>query len=151
MTEACDITNRPPPPEGNPAEDVIRKIISESKYIAIIGLSGKPEKESRGVGLYLKNHGYNVIPVNPNLEKWEGLRAYKSLDEVEGPVDVVDIFRKPETIGGLVDEIIRKKPKYAWFQLGIVNNEAAARLREAGVTVVQDRCMKIEHAAVSGK
>lgn len=148
MTEACDITNRPPAPEGNPGPDVIRKIIEESKTIAVIGLSAKPEKESRNVGLYLKSHGYNVIPVNPTLESWEGLNAHKSLDEVEGPVDVVDIFRRPEAIGDLVDEIIRKKPKYAWFQLGIVNNEAAARLREAGVIVVQDRCMKIEHAAI---
>jgi len=150
MTEACDITNRPAPPDQNPPPEEIKTILDTSKTVAVIGLSQKPGRESRDVGLYLRGHGYTVIPVNPAIERWEGVASYPDLASIPGPVDLVDIFRRAEAIDGLVDEIIAKKPKYCWFQLGVVNNAAATKLREASITVVQDRCMKIEHAALIG-
>jgi len=150
MTEACDITNRPPSPDQNPEPEQIRAILETSKNIAIVGLSPKPGRASGDVGMYLKDHGYNVIPVNPAISLWEGVKAYASVADIPGRVDVVDIFRKPEAINEMVDDILAIKPVCAWFQLGIVNNEAAARLRNGGVTVVQDRCMKIEHASLVG-
>lgn len=151
MTQACDISSRPPAPDYNPEPDEIRGILSESKTIAIIGLSDKPGRASLDVGLYLKDHGYTIIPVNPKISEWQGLKAYNSLGKVSEQVDIVDIFRKADAIDGLVDEIVKKKPKVVWLQLGIVNNEAAAKMREAGIVVVQDRCMKIEYLSLMGR
>jgi hypothetical protein len=151
MTEACDISSRPPAPDYNPEPDEIRSILSESRTIAVIGLSDKPRRASLDVGLYLKNHGYTIIPVNPKIPEWQGLKAYSSLGKVSEQVDIVDIFRKADAIDGLVDEIVEKQPKVVWLQLGIVNNEAAAKIREAGIVVVQDRCIKIEHISLIGR
>ena len=146
MPTACDITNRPPAPEHNPGPDVIKKILEESKTIAVVGLSDTPGRPSLDVAVYLKNHGYNVIPVNPKLTEWEGTKAYADLAEVPDPVDIVDIFRRADAIDDMVEQIIAVKPNCAWLQLGIVNNVAGDRLRRAGIQVVQDKCMKIEHS-----
>ena len=146
MSDACDITNRPPEAKGNPSPETIVEIIEESANIAIIGLSKKPGRASLDVGLYLKDNGFNIIPVNPRFAEWEGVKAYPSLGDVPGDLDIVDVFRRADSIDELVDDIIAKKPKYVWFQLGIVNNEAAVKLRGAGIVVVQDKCLKIEHA-----
>ncbi|MDH5636995.1 MAG: CoA-binding protein [Nitrospinota bacterium] len=146
MDEACDISKRPPAPEENPDDEAIAGALGDTKRIAVIGISAKPGRASLDVAHYLRDHGYEIVPVNPMLKQWEGIECYPSLNEIPGPVDIVDIFRKPESIGELVEEIVAKKPKWAWLQLGIVNNEAAAKIREAGINVVQDRCIKIEHA-----
>ncbi|MDH5510313.1 MAG: CoA-binding protein [Nitrospinota bacterium] len=146
MDEACDISRRPPAPEGNPEDGAIADALRAAKRIAVIGISAKPGRASLDVARYLQDHGYEILPVNPMLKEWEGIECHPSLNEVPGPVDIVDIFRKPGSVGELVEEIIAKKPKWAWLQLGIVNNEAAAQIRKAGIKVVQDRCIKIEHA-----
>lgn len=146
MVEACDISKRPPAPDSNPDDAVIARLLGKARRIAVIGISAKPGRASLDVAHYLQSHGYEIVPVNPLLKQWEGLPCYPSLNEVPGPVDIVDIFRKPDTIGELVEEIVAKKPECAWLQLGIVNNEAAAQIRKAGITVVQDRCTKIEHS-----
>ncbi|HEB72530.1 MAG TPA: CoA-binding protein [Nitrospirae bacterium] len=151
MTDACDISLRPPAPDHNPPPDEIKNILSESKTIAIIGLSDKPGRASLDVGLYLKDHGYTVIPVHPKISDWRGIKTYSSLKDVPGPVDIVDIFRKANAIDGLVEEIVEKKPRVVWLQLGIVNNEAAVKIRKAGIVVVQDRCLKIEHSSLLGR
>lgn len=134
-----------PVPDENPEPSEIRKLLEEAGTIAVIGLSNKPHRDSYMVGRYLKDHGYKIIPVSPNIEEWEGIRAYKVLADVPEPVDIVDVFRKPEAIPDMTDEIIAKKPRAVWFQLGIVNNEAAGRMRREGIMVIQDRCLKIEH------
>jgi len=146
MNEACDISKRPPAPEGNPDDGAIAHALREARTIAVIGVSAKPGRASLDVARYLRDHGYEVIPVNPLLKQWEGLDCYPSLHEVPGPVDIVDIFRKPEAVDELVVEIVARKPKWAWLQLGIVNNQAAAKIRAAGIGVIQDRCIKIEHS-----
>ncbi len=150
MSEACDITKRPQEPENNPGPSEIKNILSEAKTIAIIGLSNKPHRESYMVGRYLKDHGYTVIPVHPNIDEWEGLKVYGNLGDIPGDVDIVDIFRRADAIGDLVPEIVAKKPKVAWLQLGIVNNEASKEMRSEGIVVVQNKCMKIEHTTLLG-
>ncbi len=146
MAEACDISVRPPTPEGNPDAEQISAIVENAKTIAIIGLSNKPGRESRDVALYLKERGYEILPVNPKLDEWEGLKCYKSIADVPEGLDIIDLFRRADAIDDLVDDIVSRKPKCVWFQLGIVNNAAADRIRSRGIATVQDRCLKIEHA-----
>lgn len=126
----------------------IRSILKSAKTIAVVGLSDKPERPSFQVADYLAKHGYRIIPVNPNIAEWKGLKAYPSLAEAakaEGPVDVVDVFRRSEDVPPIVDAAIKTGAKAVWMQLGIINEGAAAKARAAGLSVVMDRCMKIEH------
>ncbi len=148
MSNACDITNRPPAPDENPEQTEIGNLLKNAKNIAVVGLSDKPDRESYRVGLYLVEHGYNVLPVHPNIKTWEGRTVYKSLAQIDLKIDIVDLFRNAEAIGNMVDEIVSVSPLCAWFQLGIVNNNAAKTLRSKGVMVVQDKCIKIEHSAL---
>jgi len=152
MADECDISKRPPAAEGNPSPQEIEKLLRSIKTIAVVGLSNKPHRESYMVAGYLQSHGYEILPVNPALadKGWEGTKAYASLSDVPGRIDLVDLFRRAELIDEIVDGIIAIKPKAAWLQLGIVNNEAARKLRAAGIMVVQDKCMKIEHSALIG-
>ncbi len=115
------------------------------KSIAVVGISEDPAKPSHFVASFLAAHGYNVIPVNPKLTEWEGKKCYPDLLSIPFKVDVVDIFRRPEFIPPIVDEAIRIKAKAVWMQEGIINEEAAAKARKAGIEVVMDRCMKKEY------
>ncbi|HSB46620.1 MAG TPA: CoA-binding protein [Candidatus Bilamarchaeum sp.] len=122
-------------------------ILKEARTVAVVGLSDKPERPSYDVALYLQNHGYRVIPVNPMIKEWRGLKSYASLSDIpkSEKIDVVDIFRKSEDVPPIVDEAIRIGARAVWMQLGIVNEGAAGKAREAGLEVVMDKCMKIEH------
>ena len=126
----------------------IPEILNTSKVVAIVGLSDKPDRPSYGVATYLMQHGYKIIPVNPNITEWKGIKTYKSLFEINEPVDVVDIFRKNEDVPQVVDDALKMKPKpkTIWMQLGIVNEQAAEKVRKASLNVVMDKCMKIEHS-----
>lgn len=115
------------------------------KSIAVVGISEDPAKPSHFVASFLAAHGYNVIPVNPKLTEWEGKKCYPDLLSIPFKVDVVDIFRRPEFIPPIVDEAIRIKAKAVWMQEGIINEEAAAKARKAGIEVVMDRCIKKEY------
>ncbi len=115
------------------------------KNIAVVGISDNPERPSYDVASFLEKHGYNIIPVNPSLAEWKGKKSYPDLKSTPEKVDVVDIFRRPEAVPPIVDEAIAIKPKAVWMQLGIVNEEAAAKARAAGIEVVMDKCMKIEY------
>jgi len=114
------------------------------KTIAVVGISDNPERPSNFVAKFMEEHGYKIIPVNPNLTEWEGKKCYPDLLSIPVKVDVVDIFRRPEAVPPIVDEAIAIKAKAVWMQEGIVNEEAAAKAREAGIEVVMDRCMKKE-------
>jgi uncharacterized protein len=129
-------------------DETIKKILSESKVIAIVGMSSDPGKPSHAVGKYLMESGYEVIPVNPTVEEIIGLKAYHSLKEIPKKVDVVDIFRNPKDVPPIVDEAIEIGAKTVWMQEGIVNNAAAIKAEEAGLTVVMDRCMEKAHMAM---
>ena len=119
--------------------------IFDLKTIAVVGISDNPEKPSNFVAKFLEERGYNIIPVNPNLTEWDGKKCYPDLLSIPVKVDVVDIFRRPEAIPPIVDEAIAIKTKVVWMQEGIVNEEAAAKARDAGIEVVMDRCMKTEY------
>ncbi len=120
------------------------------RAIAVVGISDDPERPSHFVASFLESHGYKIIPVNPKFTEWEGKKCYPDLLSIPEKVDVVDIFRRPEAVPPIVDEAIKIKAKAVWMQEGIVNEEAAAKAREAGIEVVMDRCMKKEYVRIKG-
>jgi uncharacterized protein len=127
-------------------KDEIKKIFEETKTIAIVGLSPKEDKPSNMVAQYLQKAGFKIVPVYPKGDIILGEKVYRSLDEIEEPIDMVDIFRKPDVVSLVVDQAIAMKNiKTIWTQIGIVNNEAAQKAREAGMNVVQNLCTKLEH------
>jgi len=131
---------------GTRVTDPITAILEKYKTLTIVGLSSKPSRPSYGVASYMRAHGYRVIPVNPHEKSVFGEKAYSSLDDVPAPVDVVVIFRRPEFVPELVERAIRKRARVIWMQEGVVHEEAARRAREAGLQVIQDRCILKEHA-----
>ncbi len=127
----------------------MREIFENTKTIAIIGCSPDESKASNRVANYLQNVGFTIIPVYPKGDEILGEKVYRSLKEIPGKVDMVDIFRKPEVIGQVVDAAIeRGDVDCVWTQLGLVNNEAAQKAVDVGMKVVQNHCTKIEHAAL---
>jgi predicted CoA-binding protein len=125
-----------------------KALLERSKTIAVVGASAKPDRPSHGVFAYLRAHHYDAVPVAPKLDELHGVKAYPNLTAYaaeHGPPDVVDVFRKPADVLPIVDEAIAVGAKAIWFQLGIVNEEAIARADNAGLDVVFDKCMKVEH------
>lgn len=123
----------------------IDKILAETQSIAVVGFSSNPAKAGYYVPAYLKQQGYRIFPVNPNLTDGLGEPAYASLADVPGPVDLVLIFQRSENVPPFVDQAIASGAKAVWMQLGIANDEAAAKATAAGLDVVQDACMLVEH------
>lgn len=123
----------------------LRDLLRSSRTIAVVGLSPKPDRDSYRVAAYLQAHGYRVIPVRPAQAEILGETAYPSLDDVPGPVDIVDVFRSPEQVLPHAHEALRLKPKAFWMQEGIENADAARLLAAAGIRVVMNRCIKREH------
>lgn len=129
--------------------ETIRKIFSQTRTIAVVGLSNKTDRPANSVPAYLQQAGFRIIPVNPNLEQALGEPAFPDLSSIGEPIDVVQIFRRPEDIPPVVDEAIKIGAKAIWMQLGIVHEEAAARARAAGLDVIMDACMKVEHGRLT--
>jgi len=118
----------------------------EATRIAVVGCSSSPGKAAHDVPAYLREQGYTVVPVNPTTEEIFGVKAYETLADVPGAVDLVDVFRPDEELAGIVEEALERPESPAiWTQLGIRDDEAARRARRAGHDVVQDRCLKVEH------
>ena len=128
-------------------EDV-QRILKQTKTIAVVGLSDKPDRDSYQVAAYLQQQGYRIIPVNPRAKEVLGEKAYPSLRDVPEPVDVVDIFRRSEDVPPIVDDAIAIGAKVVWMQSGIVNEEAAARAEAAGLKVIMDACMRSAHRSL---
>jgi predicted CoA-binding protein len=126
--------------------DTLLNILEQYKSLAVVGLSSKPMRASYGVAAYMKAHGYRIIPVNPNEVSVLGEKSYRSLDEVSGPVEVVVIFRRTECVPEVVESAIRKGARVVWMQEGVIHEDAARRARNAGLEVIQDRCILKEHA-----
>lgn len=126
------------------------RILERYKRIAMIGLSSNPFRPSHFAAIYLLAHGYDVTPVNPREKEVLGRKSYPSLLELPGPIEVVDIFRETAAVPEIVDQAIVRGAKVIWMQLGVIHEEAAERAREAGIEVVMDLCMKIEHARFFG-
>lgn len=133
-------------PDGNPPDDEVKAILEESRTVAVVGMSSKPERDSHKVAAYLKEHGYRVIPVNPSEDEILGEKSYAKLEDIPGKVDVVDIFRKPGAIPAIVDSAIAIGAGAVWMQLGLAHHESAEKARAAGLKVVQSKCMKVEHS-----
>ena len=123
----------------------ISRLLKESKNIAVVGLSPKANRPSNQVALYLIEAGYNIIPVNPGQQEILGRKCYPDLESVPEPIDIVDIFRRSEDVGPIVESAIGVGARVIWMQQGIVNQEAAARARQAGLSVIMDRCLKVDH------
>ena len=129
----------------------LKSILEQARTIAIVGLSPKPERDSHRVARYLQHKGYRIVPVRPGQKEILGEPAFRSLDEIDEPVDIVDVFRQSDQVMPHAQEALRLKPQLFWMQLNIENPEAADRLTAAGIDVVMNRCIKIEHEKHFGK
>ena len=127
-------------------EGVIDRILRETRTVAVVGISDKPERPSHGVARYLQGRGYRVIPVNPFLSEVMGEKAYPSLSDIPGKIDLVDVFRRSEEVPALAEEAVRIGAKFFWMQEGVVSEKARDRLERAGIAVVMDLCIKKELA-----
>jgi uncharacterized protein len=123
----------------------LRTLLTTSRTIAVVGLSDNPRRDSYDVARYLQQHGYTIIPVNPTVRSVLGAKAVSDLETIVGPVDIVDIFRRPEHVPAIVEAAIRIRARAVWMQFGVHHEEAAQRASIAGVQVVTDRCIKVEH------
>ena len=128
----------------------LRRILATCRTIAVVGLSANWHRPSFFAAKYMQDHGYRVIPVNPAYETVLGEVCYPSLEAMPGPVDMVDIFRRSGDVGPIVESAIAIGARVVWMQLGVVNEAAAQRAREAGLEVVMNRCVKIEHGRLFG-
>ena len=126
------------------------RILESYQHIAMIGLSANPFRPSHFAAIYLMAEGYDVVPVNPRESQILGLKCYPALSDIPSRVEVVDIFRERDAVPAIVEEAIAIGAKVIWMQLGVIHEEAAERARRAGLEVVMDRCMKIEHARFFG-
>lgn len=128
--------------------DDVRKILTTSKTIAVVGLSNKPDRPSYEIAGYLKAQGYRIIPVNPTIKEVLGEKSYAGLRDIPEPVDVVQIFRRPEDVPAVVEDAIAIGAKVVWMQPGAENDEAAARAEAAGLKAVVGACMRVVHQSL---
>ena len=140
------------PARGRLVDDIagLRRVLAQHRTIAVVGLSANWYRPSYFAAKYMLDHGYRVIPVNPAYGEVLGQRCYPSIAAIPGPVDIVDAFRKPAEMAAIAREAVAKGAKVLWMQLGIRNDEAARIAMDAGLDVVADRCVKIEHARILG-
>lgn len=143
--DACPLPTNP----GSEA-DAVRRMLA-ARRVAVVGLSDDPTRPSHGVASYLKSAGKEVLPVNPNYQLVLGLKCYPALEAVPGPIDVVDVFRRPEHCADVVRSAVAVGAKGVWLQSGIVSPEAERIARDAGIDFVQDRCMKVDHMFSGGR
>ncbi|AOY00507.1 CoA-binding protein [Jeongeupia sp. USM3] len=134
----------------NPNDDEVRSFLAGVRRIAVVGLSPKQDRPSFRVSYYLQAEGFTIVPVRPGVNDVLGETAYPTLADVPGSVDLVDVFRRAEEVGAVVDAAIANGARGVWIQSGIINEEAAARARDAGLFVVMDRCLMVEHARLLG-
>ena len=135
---------------GTREPDPIRDVLSRAKTIAVVGLSDNPLRASHGVSAYMQAQGYKIVPVNPTITEALGEAAYRSLLEVPGEIDIVNIFRRPEYVEAIVDQAIQRKIPAVWMQEEVVNEAAAAKARKAGMFVAMNLCILKEHRARFG-
>jgi hypothetical protein len=130
-----------------PQTDPVTEILRKSRTIAVVGLSSDPMRPSHGVSAYMQAQGYSIVPVNPHIESSLGEKAYPSLLEVPGKIDIVNIFRRPQFVEEIVDQAIQLKLPAIWMQEDVIHENAAEKARKAGIFVVMDRCILKEHRA----
>jgi hypothetical protein len=133
---------------SNPSTHEIRTILRDSKTIAVVGISERETRASKYVSEYMQREGYRIYPVNPNLDTWNGLKVYDSLVDIPEKVDIVDVFRRSSRVIPLAVDVVKTGAKVMWLQQGIVNDEAASVVSVAGVKVVMDSCIMVEHKSM---
>jgi predicted CoA-binding protein len=129
----------------------IKPVLEQAGTIAVLGVSPKPERDSHRVARYLQEAGYRILPIRPAQKEILGERVYRNLNEIDAPVEIVDAFRTSDQIMAHVPEVIRLRPRVFWMQLGIENADAAGMLTDAGIDVVMNRCIKIDHENLFSK
>ena len=144
MTSSFDLTRYQDP-------STIQRVIHSAKTVAIVGLSKNELRASYFVGFYLRRHGYRVIPVNPRETEILGERSFKSLRDVPVPIDIVDVFRAPDALPGIAEEAVAVGAKNLWCQFTVINEEGGRIAEAGGLSVVMDRCIKVEHARYIGR
>jgi predicted CoA-binding protein len=138
----------------NPPPDAIAGLLRAARTIAVVGLSGDPGRPSHRVARSMQRHGYRIVPVNPRMRDWNGLAVARSLDEAVAQlapgerIDIVDVFRRPEHVAGIVADCVRLGLPALWLQLGVVDERAARTAQDAGMTVVMDRCISVDRASL---
>lgn len=130
----------------NPSKAEIKEILERSKRIAVVGLSDRPDRTSHMVSKAMQDAGYEIIPVNPTIDEALGVKAVSSLKEIDGPVDIVNVFRRSEQLPGVAKEFLETDAPVFWAQQGLVNEEAYQMLKEKDRTVIMDLCIKVAHA-----
>jgi len=138
------------PSFANPTDTEIIDLLQRAQTIAVIGLSPNPSRASHGVARAMQRFGYRIVPINPHVEAVLGERAYARLADVPGPIDLVDVFRAPEHVSTIVDQVISGHLPALWLQLGVVDDAAARQAQDAGVTVVMNRCLYQEYLRLLG-
>ena len=138
----------------NPDAASIAALLRSARTIAVVGLSNDPGRPSFGVARAMRGYGSRIVPVNPEIDEWEGERALPRLDDAveaqpaSSPIDIVDVFRRPEHVAGIVDDCLRLRLPALWLQLGVIDGRAASRAQASGMTVVMDRCILVERRAL---
>ncbi|MBP1762461.1 MAG: CoA-binding protein [Firmicutes bacterium] len=127
------------------SDDIKRKVLADCKTVAIVGLSDDPQRASHRIGKYLKENGYKIVPVNPNLSEVLGEKAYPDLASIPFEVDLVDVFRRQEDIDAVVEEALKINPKAVWLQMGLTCPGDKSRVKDAGADLVEDCCVMVEH------
>ncbi len=131
---------------ANPTEEQIRELLTRARRVAVVGLSPRPERDSHRVARYLQARGYEIVPVYPREERILGQQVYRSVRDIPGGVDLVDVFRRGEGLPEVVEDALAAGAPALWFPIDCVNEEAAACATTAGATVVMDRCIMVDHA-----
>jgi predicted CoA-binding protein len=139
--------------DDHPNDAELRTILDQTRTIAVVGIKAGADDDAYKVPKYMQAHGYEIVPISPKLDTVLGERVARSLGEVATPIDMVNVFRAPQHIPAHTDEILamQPRPKAVWLQLGIRHDESAERLRAAGIRVVQDKCLMVEHARLAGR
>jgi predicted CoA-binding protein len=138
-------------PFRNPDDATVRALLERVRRIAVVGLSPKAYRDSHRVARYLLEHGYEVVPVYPREEEILGRKVYRRVQDVPGPVDLVDVFRRSEGLPEVIDDVLAARAGALWLQLGCIDEAGAQRAREAGLAVVMDRCLMVEHGRLLGE
>ena len=138
-------------PFRNPDDATIRALLERVRRIAVVGLSPKEYRDSHRVARYLLEHGYEVVPVYPREEEILGQKVYRRVQDAPGPVDLVDVFRRSESLPEVIDDVLASRAGGLWLQLGCIDEGGARRARDAGLTVVMDRCLMVEHGRLLGR
>lgn len=135
----------------NPGDDAIRRWLEHVRRIAVVGLSPKPHRDSHRVARYLLERGYEIVPVYPREEEILGQKVYRRVQDIPGQVDLVDVFRRSEDLPEVIDDALAARAGALWLQLDCIDEAGARRAQEAGLTVVMDRCLMVEHARLLGR